>query len=75
MKKDIQNTSESAQVKLDNDRLYRLSDICRITTLGRSTIYNLLKTGALVGPSHIINGKLKAWSAAEIQKVLDSWKV
>jgi predicted DNA-binding transcriptional regulator AlpA len=49
---------------------YRLSDITRITSLSRSTIYRRISEGRFPAPIHL-GGRASAWPSADLQAWID----
>jgi excisionase family DNA binding protein len=41
----VRSTRDPAHAAIDSDRFIRLAEVCRLTGLSRSTIYNMLQAG------------------------------
>ncbi len=55
------------------DRILRISEVMRLTSLSRSTIYHKVKTGEFPVPVHLFEGgRAKGWWHSEIMAWLRS---
>lgn len=54
-----------------NDKIIRMAETMRITTLKRSTIAKLLKAGAFPAPIKLL-GRLNAWKEKDIFDWIES---
>ena len=54
-----------------NDKIIRMAETMRITTLKRSTIAKLLKTGEFPAPIKLL-GRLNAWKERDIFDWIES---
>jgi prophage regulatory protein len=53
--------------------LLDLHQVCSTTSLSKSTIYELVKSGDFPRPLRIPGTRRKAWLFADVQSVINSW--
>jgi len=48
----------------------RITDVCQITGLSRSTIYQQIEAGRFPRPVHLAGGRAARWLRAEVEQYL-----